>query len=244
MLYTSKCDGKGGQNRIYRPGATIKQIEEEMDIIFTELGYEEGEYPFEKSWRRDGITPKMVLRYAERKAIKCYVHHKGGKIEAHVPSSGLPGPTINFSVFGNHAYWWSRKIDGLGSDRRPNASNAASQSSIASSQPHSFDCFSDKEINKVFATQQGAAYTEFGCMTEMVRNLINNQDAYRAPSGTKRVAEFNKKKRYFCNTPHEADRYTPFKECLKLLMAAMKTMQGSHGSTDPLPTLPWAQWSK
>ncbi len=191
---------KGGPNRTYTPGATIKQIEDEMDIIFTDIRYEQGDYPFEKSWRRDGITPKMVLRYAERKAVKCYVHHKGGKIEAHVPLDGLPGPTINFSVFGNHAYWWTRKIDELGNDRRPTATHAASQASLANP-THSFDCFSDKEINKVFATQQGPAYTEFSCMTEMIRNLTNNQDAYRAPSGTKRVADFNKKRLYFCNTP-------------------------------------------
>ncbi len=55
-------------------------------------------------------------------------------------------------------------------------------------------------------------------MTEMIRNLTNNQDAYRAPSGTKRVTDFNEKKRYFCNTPHEADRHMPFKECLKSLL--------------------------
>jgi hypothetical protein len=147
---------KGGPNRVYTPGATIKQIEDEMDVIFTELGYEEGGYPFDKSWRRDGITAQMVLRYAERQSLKCYVHHKGVKIEAHVPLSGAEGPTINFSIFGNHAYWWTRKIDDLGADRRPTATNAAAQSSVTSS-AHCLDSFSDKNINKVFATQQGHA---------------------------------------------------------------------------------------
>ncbi len=121
---------KGGPNSTFTYGATITEIENEMDIIFSELGYEEGEYPFEKSWRADGTTPNMVLRYAERKSLKCYVHHKGGKIEAHVPLSKTEGPTINFSVFGNHAYWWTKKIEERGVDCSTSANKAAEQMQI------------------------------------------------------------------------------------------------------------------
>ena len=89
------------------------------------------------------------------------MHHKDGKIEARVPLDGLPGPTINFSIFGNHAYWWTKKIDELGVDRRSAATNASAKCSMASFS-HSFDSFSDKEIGKVFATQQGRAIQSGG----------------------------------------------------------------------------------
>jgi hypothetical protein len=62
-------------------------------------------------------------------------------------------------------------------------------------------------------------------MTEMVRNITTNQDVYRAPPGTSRVADFNKKRRYFCNTPHDADRHVPFKDCLKALLEGMKKLR-------------------
>jgi len=130
-----------------------------MDLIFTELGHEEGEYPFEHSWRRDGCTSNMILRYAERKKLKCYVHHKGDKIQTHTPEGNAPCATIHFCIFGNHAYWYSKKIEERCIDRRTNACNTASRQSNEA--PYAIcDSFANKEVGKIFAAPPCPAYKE------------------------------------------------------------------------------------
>ena len=149
-----------------------------MDLIFTELGHEEGEYPFEHSWRRDGCTSNMILRFAERNKLKCYVHHKGGKIETHVPANNLHAATIQYCVFGSHAYWYAKDASTRGADRRTSACNAASQQSTAA--PAAIcDSFSDKEIGKVFGRLPAPPYKDWCDMRVLIDNLKYNQDAYR-----------------------------------------------------------------
>jgi len=203
----------GAPSTVYSHGATIPEIEADMDIIFGDLGYEEGEYPFEHSWRRDGITPKMILLYCERKSIRCFVHHKGNKIQAHIPA-GRPGPTINFLVFNDHAYWFGRSLEEHGLDRRPAACNSASQMALCSETPT--DRYSDKELGKVFITQQSPPYEEWLDMTEMIHNLLHNQAAYRHdPAGKTARADHVKKRLFFCNTWIRAERYVSFAACLE-----------------------------
>ena len=52
---------------------TEDQIEEELDTIFTGLGYVPGEYPFEKGWREDGVTGKIALVFAKKHNVVCHI---------------------------------------------------------------------------------------------------------------------------------------------------------------------------
>ena len=61
-----------------------------MDTIFTDLGYVSGEYPFEKGWREDGVTSKMVLAFAKKHDVICRIFHKavkhGNELDCWIPA--------------------------------------------------------------------------------------------------------------------------------------------------------------
>ena len=113
-------------------GATIREIEEDFDIIFDELGYKNGEYPFEHSWRRCGATPQMVLAYAKRHGLKCFVHFKDKVVATFRPEvcNGLTH-TLNFSVFANHCYFFASSAD----CEKTFANNASSQKTVQEEPP-------------------------------------------------------------------------------------------------------------
>ena len=66
-----------------------KQIEHELDLIFKELKYSAGEYPFEKGWREDGCTSRMILEFCKRVNIACRIYHdtvrKGNELDFYIP---------------------------------------------------------------------------------------------------------------------------------------------------------------
>ncbi len=45
---------------------TVKQIQNDMEEIYIELGYEDGEYPFENDWRMDGPNGHMVKEFCKK----------------------------------------------------------------------------------------------------------------------------------------------------------------------------------
>ena len=74
----------------YVPSLTEDEIEEQLDTIFTDLGYVSGEYPFEKGWREDGVTSKMVLAFAKNHDVICRIFHKavkhGNELDCWIPA--------------------------------------------------------------------------------------------------------------------------------------------------------------
>ena len=141
MLHT--CFVKRGQKRVHENGRDIRksyytyamtepEIERDLDDIFTELGYVEGEYPFGHHWRTDGCTSKMILAFCRKHAIICHVMHgsmKGGKeVECHVPTAVVSHtPRVDFFVRDDHCFWYGKDVQQMGFDKKPAAANGISQ---------------------------------------------------------------------------------------------------------------------
>ena len=53
---------------------TEKEIEDELDLVFDELQYKGDEYPFERGWREDGCTSKMILAFCKNHNITCRIY--------------------------------------------------------------------------------------------------------------------------------------------------------------------------
>jgi len=110
--YTKRPSGAmqraGHNDRI--PILTVEQIDREMDISFTALGYAAGKWPYTKGWREEGATAAMALDFCNRQsdigqAVNCIVLHNGHKIQEFIPRNALRNsPTIVFGVFNDHAY--------------------------------------------------------------------------------------------------------------------------------------------
>jgi hypothetical protein len=64
-LMTSRAARRNGNNaRVPVPVFQRGQIEAELDKVFAQV-HVEGELPFERGWREEGVTSAMLLRYAE-----------------------------------------------------------------------------------------------------------------------------------------------------------------------------------
>jgi hypothetical protein len=158
-----------------------KEIETSLDSIFAQLSYVDGEYPFEHSWRRDGVTAAMVVRYCEINKLKCYVHHRSGLIATHLPDGATSAtPTIHFSIFGNHAYCFSKSIDDRGGERDNHANLAASKQRLREEEHVDSDSFTDKKISPLCASSLSPGYEEWDCMESLTVALSNgDEDRYR-----------------------------------------------------------------
>ena len=88
---------------------------EELDACFTDLGYTEGNYPYEAGWRQDGVTAKMIKRFCERRTdrgepVICMIIHRNQKIDHFTPPNlrnDDKTPIVLFSIHGDHAYFYS-----------------------------------------------------------------------------------------------------------------------------------------
>ena len=207
-------------------GATIREIEEDFDTIFDQLGYVNGKFPFEHSWRRCGATPQMVLEYARLHSLKCYVHFKDNIVATFLPTeSSCHTPTINFSCFANHAYYYATEIGQRGST----ANNATCKRGVKSEQPE-VDCFSDKQISKIFGAELAPRYEDWKSMAWLVEALGEGGEAlrYSGEGSDREVAihkrAYNRTPRFFCNSPASHTRYLPFDSYLEdiLLLAERK----------------------
>ena len=78
-------EGRPKRKSGYVHAMTEEQIEKELDLIFTELGYVPNEYQFERGWREDGCTSKMILKFAAKHNIACRIYRdavgKGNEME-------------------------------------------------------------------------------------------------------------------------------------------------------------------
>ena len=61
---------------------STEEVEGALDRIWDDLGYKSQEYPYEHSWRSDGVNTFMILRFCETYSLKCFIHHHGRKIQA------------------------------------------------------------------------------------------------------------------------------------------------------------------
>jgi len=168
----------GFPNYTTSQGATIRDIEEDFDLIFDELGYKNGEYPFEHSWRRCGATPQMVLAYAKKHALRCFVHFKDNVVASYTPPEcGSFTPSLNFSIFANHCYFYGPTAAG----EKAYANHASSVKTTKAEQ--ALDCFSDKHLNRIFNTAPPSSYKEWGEMVTLKRCLEENGEGLRYSGG-------------------------------------------------------------
>ena len=109
---TSKRPRIGGQRlRVTGHAMTLEQIEWELDTIFENMGYKEGTYPFERSWREDGCTTTMILEFCKKHKLKCFVHYKKKMMTTYTPEdSTCNTPVVNFTIFSKHCYWYGRQV--------------------------------------------------------------------------------------------------------------------------------------
>ena len=136
------------------PILTVSQIEEELEACFQELGFRQGEFPFNHDWRTDGVTAQMVLKFCERqsskgKPLKCYVFHKGHKIAEFLPDNGTKdSPSVAFQIFAEHAYFYGPGY----------ANNTAAQ--LETVPEKMADEFRDKSIREMYPTFETPPFSE------------------------------------------------------------------------------------
>lgn len=106
-----------------------KQIEDELDLIFKDLNYATNVYPYEKGWREDGCTSKMILEFCKSQNIACRSYHdtmkKGNELDCYIPAR--PKAQVNFFVCDDHCFWYGKPLEDKGIDRQSEANNGISQ---------------------------------------------------------------------------------------------------------------------
>ncbi len=120
-LMPSRAARRGGNTaRVPVPVFQRSQIEAELDKIFAEI-HAEGEFPFERGWREEGVTSAMLLRYAEVHGLKAFVHHRERMVARYIPE-GADGrtPILNWAISGDHCLFYAGR----------DANNAAAQTEV------------------------------------------------------------------------------------------------------------------
>ena len=124
-------NGRQKQKSYYTYAMTEPEIERDLDVIFKELGYVEGEYPFERDWRTDGCTSKMILAFCSKHCIICHIMNgsvkSGNEVECHVPAyTDSHTPRVDFFIKDDHCFWYGKDVQKLGFDKKSSASNGIS----------------------------------------------------------------------------------------------------------------------
>ena len=101
----------------YTRSMTEEQIEDELDIIFDKLQYKGDEYPFEKGWRQDGCTSKMILEFCKTHSLTCRIYKdsvaKGNELDCYIPQ-GNSRIQVNFFVRDDHCFWYGKPLEEKG----------------------------------------------------------------------------------------------------------------------------------
>ena len=146
-------DGRPKWKLGYQRRMTEEQIEAELDSIFLKLEYSADEYPFEKGWREDGCTSKMILEFCKRHNIACHIYHdtvrKGNELDCYVPAT--PRDQVNFFIRDDHCFWYGKSVEERGTSNASEANNGISQmwDMDASHEPQSDD--EDVDMEEHFA---------------------------------------------------------------------------------------------
>jgi len=150
--------GRKMRKDVYVYARTEEEIWKEMDEIFTTLGYVAGEFPFERDWRLDGCTSKMVIEFCKRNDIICHIYHSqvahGNELEAWVPHNASDkSPRVDFFIRDSHCFWYGRALEARGVDCAPSAANAITQMwhDPAEDEPAAETAL-DREIMPIFRT--------------------------------------------------------------------------------------------
>jgi hypothetical protein len=126
MLYKSLTKRPGGKQRqagncTRVPMFTIEQIQSKLDAIFTRLGYEVGQAPFDDGgWQEVGATAEMIIKLCEEIKVNCYVHH-GPNLLTYIAPENKPGMAIvNVSIWGDHVYFYAGGMNHVASMKANN----------------------------------------------------------------------------------------------------------------------------
>lgn len=145
---------------------TEQEIEAELDTIFAELGYTPGEYPYEKGWREDGVTSKMVLAFAKKHRISCRIYHKtvkhGNELDCWIPEGcNSNTPNMNFFVADDHCFWYGKPLHEKGQTKVSEANKGIANMWPKASSPR--DDEDDKDEEEGFDMQE---YIQLFCDKE------------------------------------------------------------------------------
>ena len=153
------------------------------------MGYKEGEYPFEGTWRTDGVTSSMVIEFCKQYNINCMCVTATNRIIANHKAAGERKSNVIFFVRDDHCFWYGSEAKGTAANKAPSAANAFSQKllgelddnigqSVSISDTESEDdnpdedttCdgndFKQKEIRAFFASDKTPPMTEWKCFHE------------------------------------------------------------------------------
>jgi hypothetical protein len=120
-------NGRIKYRRVYQAAMREDQIKDELDEIFTAVGWLEGEYPYEGTWRTDGVTSSMVLEFCRRHNINCMVLNAKNRIVASHAGVGERLSNVHFFVRDDHCFWYGSEARGTAVNKAPASANAFSQ---------------------------------------------------------------------------------------------------------------------
>ena len=112
MLYKSLTKRPGGNSRKAGncsrvPMFSIQEIQDKLDAIFTQLGYEEGTAPYDLAgWREVGATAEMIIKLCQEIKVNCYVHHGRNLLTYIAPEKKTGMAIVNISIWGDHVYFY------------------------------------------------------------------------------------------------------------------------------------------
>ena len=122
-------NGRRMRRRVFHEAMREKEIKDELDKIFTE-SYKEGEYPFEGTWRTDGVTSSMVVEFCKRYNINCTCIDAKNRIIASHHAASVTGErlsNVSFFVRDDHCFWYGKEARGTSGNEASSSANAFSQ---------------------------------------------------------------------------------------------------------------------
>jgi len=123
-------NGRRKRQRVFHEAMREDEIKDELDKIFKEMGYKEAEYPFEGTWRTDGVTSSMVIEFCKRYNINCTCLDAKNRIVASHHAVSVTGERLSnvmFFVRDDHCFWYGTEARGTSGNKAPSSANAFSQ---------------------------------------------------------------------------------------------------------------------
>ena len=184
MLYKSITKRPGGKQRqrgitARIPMLTVEQIQTKLDTIFTELGYKDGEYPFEAGWKACGANAHMILCFCKSMNIPCYVHHHKDLLTYYAPEETKPGEAIvNVAIYGDHCYFYGADNAKIGMcEMNRLASNIANQnpdlaySNLKNQKQKEADVYTNREIESPFRHEKIPPFSEWRTESQLIASI-------------------------------------------------------------------------
>ena len=201
----------------YKTGYTYsmseKEIEDELDLVFDELRYKGGEYPFEKGWREDGCTSKMILAFCKKHNITCRIYkdavEKGNELDCYIPEKSRV--QVNFFVCDDHCFWYGKPLKEKGICRDSEANNGIAQMwkdpghSDGADSDHDDDTlkdlveqYCDKETMAFFRKpDKTPPFAEWQHASELIHAAPDFEDFKRTPEELRSHGDGKRVKAYF-----------------------------------------------